>query len=83
MPLIEQNLFLGHFRANVKQKTTFREQAIGDIKWHSTKISIKDKLLFLSGSEGCVLYKLAISQKLFKLQPSEIIRHLTLNGVSI
>ena len=83
MPSIEQNMFLGHFRANLKQKNTFREQAIGDIKWHFTKISIKDKLLFLAGSEGCVLYKLPISQKLCKLQPSEVIQHLTLNVVSI
>ena len=75
--------FLSQFQGQFEAKNTFFDQAVADLSWHFTKNFIKYKLLFLARSNGALLSRSSISQKLGALQLFEIIRLFKVYGGSI
>ena len=75
--------FLSQFQGQFEAKNTFFDWAVADLSWHFTKNFIKYKLLFLARSNGALLSRSSISQKLGALQLFEIIRLFKVYGGSI
>ena len=66
--------FLSQFQGQFEAKNTFFDRAVADLSWHFTKNFIKYNILFLGRSNGALLSRSSISQKLCALQLFEIIR---------